>query len=147
MIRRLGNEFIEWREQHQKSSDVKKGTRKEHEQRWNAKVTHGYLQKSLEQDNIVDMSKTNRWLNLKLSSHIEGFMSAIQEQEIDSKDTRRRREKDQKKKREMDVRCRVCGKHEESVYHLVCSCPVLEPTLYLDSSHNQIARIPRSPRK
>ena len=36
-IRRLGNEFIERREQHQKSSDVKKGTRKEHEQRWKAK--------------------------------------------------------------------------------------------------------------
>ena len=140
-IRRPGNEFIEQREQHQKSSDVKKRTRKQHEQRWKAKVTHGYLQKSLEQDDTVDMSKTNRWLNLKLSSHIEGFMSVIQEQEIDTKDTRRRSEKDQQKKREMDVLCRICGNHEESVYHLVCSCPVLAPTLYLDARYNQIARI------
>ena len=68
-------------------------------------------------------------------------MSAIQEQEIDTKDTRRRREKDQQKKREMDILCRVCEKHKESVYHLVCSCPVLRPTLYLDARHNQIARI------
>ena len=69
LIRPLGNEFIEWREQHQKSSDVKKGTRKEHEQRLKVKVTHGYLQESLVQDDTADMSKTNRWLNLKLSSH------------------------------------------------------------------------------
>ena len=140
-IRRQENEFIERREQNQKSSDVRMGTRKEHEQRWKAKVTHGYLQKSLEQDDTVDMSKTNRWLNLKLSSHIEGLMSAIHEQEIDTKDIRRRREKDQQKKREMGVLCRVCEKHYESVYHLVCSSPVLAPTLYLDARHNQVARI------
>ena len=77
--------------------------------------------------------------NLKLSSHIKELMSAIQEQEIDTKDIRRRRGKDQRKKREMDVLCRVCGKHEESLYHLVCSCPVLAPTLYLDARHTQIA--------
>ena len=30
---------------------------------------------------------------------------------------------------------------EESVYHLVCACPVLAPTLYLNIKHNQLARI------
>ena len=91
-------------------------------------------------DLLVDMNKINKWLNQKLSSHVEGFMSAIQEQELDTKDTRKRREKNQERKQQMDIRCRVCGKHEESVYHLVCSCPVLAPTLYLDARHNQIAR-------
>ena len=57
------------------------------------------------------------------------------------KDTRKRREKNQERKQQMDIRCRVCGKHEESVYHLVCLCPALAPTLYLDARHNQIARI------
>ena len=99
------------------------------------------MQKSLEQYDTIDISKTNRCLDLKLASHIEGFMSAIQEQEIDTKDTRRTREEDQHRKREMEILCRVCGKHEESVYHLVCSCPVLSPTFYLDAKHNQIARI------
>ena len=39
----------------------------------------------------------------------------------------------------MDSRCRVCGKHDESVYHLVCLWAA--PTLYLDARHNQTARI------
>ena len=140
-IGRLGEEFIKQSEEHQNSSNVKQGTRKEHEQRWKAKVTHGYLQKKLEQDEFVNMNKTNKWLNQKLSSHVEGFVAAIQEQELDTKDTRKRREKKQERKQQMDIRCRVCGKHEESVYHLVCSCPVLAPTLYLEARHNQIARI------
>ena len=44
-IRRLGKEFIEWREVYQESSNVKEGTRKEREEKWKRKVTHGYLQK------------------------------------------------------------------------------------------------------
>ena len=60
--------------------------------------------KKLEQDEFVDMNKTNKWLNQKLSSHVEGFVAAIQEQELDTKDTRKRREKNQKRKQQMDIR-------------------------------------------
>ena len=89
------------------------------------------------------MKKTNSWLGLKLSSHIyiEGFMAAVQEKELDMKETRKRREKNQQRKKEMDTKCRICQQQEESVYHLICSCPVLAPTLYLDRRHNQIATI------
>ena len=66
---------------------------------------------------------------------------AVQEQEIDTKETRKRREKNPEKKRSMDTRCRVCHRQEESTFHLVCSCPVLAPTLYLHSRHNQVARV------
>ena len=41
----------------------------------------------------------------------------------------------------MDILCRVSKIAEESVYHLVCACPVLAPTLYLNIRHNQLARI------
>ena len=41
----------------------------------------------------------------------------------------------------MDTKCRICQQQEESVYHLICSCPVLVPTLYLESRHNQITKI------
>ena len=41
----------------------------------------------------------------------------------------------------MDTCCRVCHRQEESTFHLVCSCPVLAPTLYLHSRHNQVARV------
>ena len=51
-IGRLREEFIKRSEEHQNSRNVKQGTRKEHEQRWKAKVTHGYLQKKLNRMNL-----------------------------------------------------------------------------------------------
>ena len=137
-IRRLGKEFIERREVYQESSNVKEGTRKEQEEKWKRKVMHGYLQKTLSEDETIDMKKTNKWLNLHLPAHTEGYITAIQEQELDTKETRKRREKHPEKKKSMDILCRVCKKAEESVYHLVCACPVLAPTLHLNIRHNQV---------
>ena len=140
-ICRLGKEFIQRRKDHQNSSNAKEGTRKEHEQRWKDKKTHGYLKRTLEQDAFVDEKRTNRWLNLKLTSHVEGYIAAVQEQELNTKETQKRREKDIQKKQAMNAKCRVCGGKSESVYHLVGSCSTLAPSLYLKVRHNQIAKI------
>ena len=104
-IGRLRKEFIQRRESYQKCSNVKQGSRKEHEERWKGKVTYGYLQKRLEKDKTIDMKKTNSWLSLKLSSHIEGFMAAVQEQELDTKETRKRRAMNQQRKKEIVYIC------------------------------------------
>ena len=56
--------------------------KKEHEQKWKEKETHGYLGKQLEDNNYVDNILTNNWLQQCLSSDIEGFVMAIQEQEL-----------------------------------------------------------------
>ena len=66
---------------------------------------------------------------------------AIQEQELKTKEMHRRREKDILKRRLMDVKCTVCGQSNESGYHLVCSCPALAPSLYLNVRHNNITRM------
>ena len=60
-IGRMGKEFIQRRESYQESSNIKQGSRKEHEEKWKGKVTHGYLQKRLEKDETIDMKKTNSW--------------------------------------------------------------------------------------
>ena len=36
------------------------------------------------------MKKTNKWLNLHLPAHTEGYITAIQERELDTKETRKR---------------------------------------------------------
>ena len=41
----------------------------------------------------------------------------------------------------MDTKCRIFQEHVELVFHLICSCPMLAPTLYLESRYSQIARI------
>ena len=69
-------------------------------------------------------------------SHIEGYVSAIQDQEIETKETQKRREKNPEIKRNMNTKCRACNKFDESIFHLICSCPALAPTLYLNMRHN-----------
>ena len=124
----------------EKEKDViRNAMKKEQEQKWKEKETHGYLGKQLEEDPYVHNSLTNNCLTQRLSSYIEGFIMATEEQELDFKETCQRREKDQMKK--MNVKCRVCGAKRESVFHVISSCPVLVPTLYLLVRHNQLTRI------
>ena len=140
-IVRLGYEFKERIKEISKSSDVTEGTKKIHKKEWIGKVTHGYHQSQIEGQEEIDSEQTNNWLNLHLTSHLEGFVCAMQEQEIDMKSLRKRREKDQEKRKRMDNSCRVRGKAEENLFHVLGACPILAPTLYLKSRHNQVAKI------
>ena len=97
-IGQLEEEFLKRHKEFPQSSNVKQGTRKEHEKNWKGKVTHGYLAKKLEEDETVDISKTNKWMKLRLTEHVEGFITAAQEQELSTKETQKRREKDPEKR-------------------------------------------------
>ena len=86
------------------------------------------LQSQIEKDDTIDQKATNNWLQQRFSAHVEGYIRSIQEQELDAKETRKRREKNQEKKDRMDIRCRMCNENDETVYHLICSCTELAPT-------------------
>ena len=97
-IIRLGNEFERRIREAQGEGKIKDCMRKEQEKAWKQKVTHGYMQSKLEEMEEIDMKETNNWLQLRLTSHMEGYINAIQEQELDTKETRKRREKDQERR-------------------------------------------------
>ena len=90
---------------------------------------------------MIDMKKTKKSLRLRLTAHVEGYVKAIQDQELNTKEKQRKRGKDMQKKRTMDIKCRVCDQKGESVYHLVCSCWALAPSVYFKVRHNKITRI------
>ena len=58
--------------------------RKDHEDRWKDKVTHGYLTSQLVKDEFIDKTTTNNWLQLRFSAHVEDYLMAVQEQELDT---------------------------------------------------------------
>ena len=62
---------------------------------------------------------------------------AVHEQEIDTKKTRKEREKHLKKKRSMDMHTL----QSLLTFNLVCLCLILAPSLYLNLCHNQVARV------
>ena len=63
-------------------------------------VTHGFLQNKLSNDTSVDMKAANQWLTPNMSSHVEGFLIAMQEQEINTKVALKRKEKTLRKSKQ-----------------------------------------------
>ena len=142
-IVRLGREFKTRITELSESSNVE-GTKKIQKEVWIQKEAHGYHQKQIESQDNIGVTKSNNWLSIRFTSHIERFICSMQEQEIDTRGLTKymkRREKDVTKKKSINKTCRICKRDEESLFHLLCSCSVLAPTLYLTVRHNQVARI------
>ena len=76
------------------------------------KPLHSYIFKKIEEDNEIDKEASHQWLHSGISSHVEGYINAMQEQEIATKATRKRREKDPT----IYAKCRLCDSQEESTY-------------------------------
>ena len=76
---RLGQEFERRLHEVQDNGKDSERMRKEHEKTWKTTTTHGYLQRQIDQDEPVDQKATAKWLQLRLSSHFEGYIMAVQE--------------------------------------------------------------------
>ena len=115
-IVRLEYEFKERIKEISKSSDVTEGTKKIHKKEWIGKVIHRYHQSQIEGQEEIDSEQTNDWLNLRLTSHLEGFVCAMQEQEIDTKSLRKRREKDQERGKEWITHAEYVERQKKRIY-------------------------------
>ena len=116
-------------------------TKQIHKKVWKEKDAHGYHQKQIEERENIDTSKTNNWMNNRFTSHIEGYICAMQEQEINTRGLRKRRKKDEEKKRTMNSTYGICHRADQTLFHFLCSSSVLGPILYLNMRHNMAARI------
>ena len=114
---------------------------KEKKQKWQEKAQHGYLERKLKENQDIDQKASNNWLTKgNFSSHIEGYLCSIQEQEIEIRGLLRLREKDLTKRKNMAKVCRICGKADEDIFHIVACCPYLSSNLYLHYRHNPVAK-------
>ena len=107
---------------------------------WKRKSTHGYFPSRMPEDTDAEMSWS--WLQSgTLTSQVESYVITMQDQEIYTRETRKRHEKDPVKKRQLDGRCRVCKTNEETLQHILCCCSSLSPSLYLENRHNPVAKV------
>ena len=87
-IMRLAKEFNEmYMEESHDSNNMKDAIKRSHEKAWKSKVTHGYYLSQIEKEDEISKVETNAWLKQRLTSHVEGFICAIQEQELNGKST------------------------------------------------------------
>ena len=104
---------------------------------WKEKPLHNYLHSKVEADEGIENRATAEWMNTGLSSHVEGYVAALQEQEISTRATIKRRLKDQT----LPVKCRLCNNQDETVFHVLGSCSSLSSNMYTTSRHDAVGKV------
>ena len=85
-----------------------------HREKLTSKVMHGYCNRTIEKDQKIDHKTSKSWTkNGKLTSHFEGYIAAIQEQEIPTKYLIKKRARDAGKKPPCDNKCCLCKTNVE----------------------------------
>ncbi|CAK1582520.1 unnamed protein product [Parnassius mnemosyne] len=104
---------------------------------WKKKVLHGRHPHDLEQPH-VDSVASNKWLKIgNLFPETEGFIIAIQDQIINTKNYRKYVIKDPTVTND---KCRKCFTQPETIQHITGACTTLTQTDYTHK-HNQVANI------
>lgn len=108
-----------------------------HAKAWNEKPQHGYLARKQQSQVDYDKTTSNAWLDDRfMSSHVEGYICAIQEQEIRTRLLIKQRENT-----ESNPKCRYCKTTDESIFHILNSCSFLSASMYLPVRHNEVAKV------
>ncbi len=124
------------------SKNIKKKIKDDHLKSWTGKAQHGFLFKTRERITDIDQDKTNYWLTKSsTTSHVEGYICAIQEEEINTRGLQKRREKNDVDGQNKNYRCRVCHQETETIQHVLACCDRLRIPLYLPVRHNAVASV------
>ena len=101
---------------------------------WESKALHGKYPQRMKQAD-VDQDKSHRWLKgAGLKAETEGFIIAAQDQSLPT----RWYQHNILKKPDVDPKCRLCGRFDETIDHLVSGGPELAKTENIHC-HNKAA--------
>ena len=119
------------------SDTMKAQLKRRHLEMWKGKPLHGYLPTKAEKDEEIDDRTTAEWINMGLLSHVEGYTAALQEEEIATRATIKRRTKD----RNLPIKWRLCEDKDETVFHALCCCFKLSANLYTTARHDRVGEV------
>jgi len=103
---------------------------------WSQKALHGQHLYDLSQEHVDTEASNKRLTSADLFAETEGFLTAIQDQVI----LTRNYKKYILKQPNIDELCRRCGKESETIQHITAACEQLAPTEYL-KRHAGLAKI------
>ena len=116
---------------------LKKCIKENHKKTWISKPQHGYLYRSYGTIPNIDKGYQHRWLSKSnFSSHVEGYIFAIQEEEIYTNLLKSKRQPNLG----TNPQCRLCRNTSENIQHVLASCPRLSTSFYLPFRHNTVAK-------
>ena len=103
-------------------------------------VQHGFVKRKQLDIEDYDGEMSNCWLNVPgMISHAERYITAIQEQEINTRALQKSRT--YKDNNAFHSKCRFCHQAKEDIFHLLASCGHLSSSLYLLSRHDEVAKV------
>ena len=146
---RVGNELLQKYDLTSDNEEQPKTTSKRftkadtkfHYEKYTSKIMHGYFNRIIEKDRKIDHTKSKSWTkNRKLTSHFEGYIAAIQDQEIPSKYLLNKRATDAEKEPPCDNKCRLCKTNVEDVIHIISGFPFMSARYYLPMRHDMVAK-------
>ena len=110
--------------------------------KWEPIALHGkYPQRVKKADVDQDKTYSDRWLKVAgLKAETEGFIIAAQDQSLQT----RWHQHNILKKPEVDPKCRLCGRFNEAIDHLVSGCPELAKTEYIHRHNTCTGRSAKS---
>ena len=109
-----------------------------HLKAWTAKPQHGYLFRTRSSVKNTNETHTTAWMKKSsFSSHVEGFICAIQEEELQTNALKAKRTPDSG----ISPLCRLCKGSKETIQHVIASCPRSSASMYLPIRHNKVANI------
>ena len=95
----------------------------QHEQNYTNKKMHGYFYKKLINNDEIDQKLScSRTKNHSMTSHFEGYLAAIRDQEIPTKFLKHKRQIDAGITPTGNNKCRFCKSNVEDVNHIISSC-------------------------
>ena len=116
--------------------NIKNLTKNNHHECWLKKPQHGYLFRlyanipsKYEKLNDECFKKGN------LSSHVERYTCTIQEEEINTCYLK------SKRNNYINPICRLCKQQNETIQHVVVSCPSISASMYSSFHHDKVAYV------
>ena len=117
-----------------KGEKDKEGTQKEHAELRRSKPLHGQFEKATKE---VCGRRSWDWLKKgHLKKETESTIVAAQDQAIRTNNIRKHIHKE-----DISSMCRMCGKFDETIAHIVAECPTLAQNEYKKWRHDQVARM------
>jgi hypothetical protein len=118
---------------------AKSAIKKNHLMSYQNKDQHGFIHRKQIKVDGYEKKLTNSWINGKnMISHTEGYIFAIQEQEINTRALQSKRE--QANNTEFNKSCRFCHSKTEDIFHLLASCDRLSASMYLPMRHDEVGK-------
>ena len=112
----------------------------QHEQNYTNKKMHCYFQKKLINNDDIDQKLScSRTKNRSMTSHFEGYLAAIRDQEIPTKFLKQKRQIDTGITPSGNNKCRLCKSNVEDVNHIISSCNQMSARYYLPLRYDVIA--------